>query len=64
MPKWRDPPDIRSADGKYHLKEFCVLAGGRRDGSDVFIHMPTRTFWTAEQIDALFPQGVPGEPEE
>jgi hypothetical protein len=41
MSQWREPPDVRSADGKYHLKWF--------------IHMPTRTFWTAEQVDALFP---------
>jgi hypothetical protein len=57
MPKWREPPDIRSADGKYQLKEFCAWQSW-------FIHMPTRTFWTAERIDALFSQGVPAKREE
>jgi hypothetical protein len=52
MSTWREPPDVRSADGKYHLKEFCAW-------ENQYIQMPTRTFWTAEQINALFPQGVP-----
>jgi hypothetical protein len=48
MLQWREPPDVRSADGKYHLREFCAW-------DKWFIHMLTRTFWTAEQVDALFP---------
>jgi hypothetical protein len=60
MPKWRDHIhyNIRSTDGKYQIGEFYAWKGGRRDGGDVYIHVPTRTFWTQEEVDALFPPVV------
>jgi hypothetical protein len=52
MPQSRELPDVRSADGKYNLFDFWECG-------DLFVHLPTRTFWTTESFHALgFPEVI------